>query len=637
MSRGLWQRSRPVLIYGGIVLSIGILLVLSLFYQAALERALGRWWWIAMILLAEVLLLAPVFLMNRRARPSMTRQTSHPAQSLDDSARQLPRMRDLQRLFKVTVRLAVRRLGAQHAAIYIEEDGSYRLAAQYGRKVGRQIHTLEADGPLVQWLTHQRRPLDRLVAQARALHDDKKHVDPFRRLHLILDNLQAELVVPAFRVKHLYGFVAVGVPSHGRTFSEPEIRALARLAQACAKALGYARSYEELKTNAQKLYSAQERLVRQERMVAAGRLAMGLAHEIKNPLAAIKTFAEFLPERFDDPQFREEFTHIVGKEVDRINLIVESLSEFSKPLLKVEPVDVQQILNDTIALLSSDCLKREVTVQRCLAPLPILVPADASQLKQAFLNLCVNALDAMPRGGELAIACCYKGSHAMIRISDTGVGIPNEHVPRLFDPFFSTKDSSMGLGLSIVKQIIDQHFGSIHVESQVGAGTTFEIRLPWAMELAVGTSPAKEKAGDEAIKLAVPVDLLIVDDEPRIRDLLREHFEALGCRVRGVPSGEQALTSVAAKPPQLILLDLKLEDEMDGFEVLQRVKTLYPSLPVIVITGTYNDEATEQRVREMGAVACLHKPLQLPLLHRHIAALAQVAPQANGTGLRALG
>jgi nitrogen-specific signal transduction histidine kinase/CheY-like chemotaxis protein len=403
------------------------------------------------------------------------------------------------------------------------------------------------------------------------------------------------------------------------------------LANGCATAIDNVRSYQQLKTTAQQLHSAQERLIQQERMVAAGRLAMGLAHEIKNPLAAIKTFSEFLSERYDDPAFRREFTAVLGKEVDRIAQAVQSLSEFAKPLLpKLEPIDVQQILRETVALLSTQCLKQRIIVQQSYEPDPILVLASGNQLKQAVLNLCINALEAMPDGGTLTVSCAYRDGEALIRIADTGMGIPKEHLETLFDPFFTTKPNGMGLGLAVVKQIVEQHYGSIRIDSQVGSGTVFEVALSWATTYPQSpgtrstTAPLPTFETDGPV---VPIDLLVVDDEPKIREQLTEAFEAKGCRVWSAATAEEAIQQVSVRPPQLALVDLKLDATNSGYDLLKQLKTVWPLLPVMVITGICADEATHQKVQELGAIDCYHKPIDLRTLQRKVFQLAAQLPR----------
>lgn len=592
-----------------------------------LETTLGAWWWVVVVGFAQFLAVAAVSIVRRLAPAPRT--SDRTTKLLEATVRALPRLRQRDRMLRLLARILVRCFDASHATVYLvnPERSAYHLVASHGPERPSRIPQLETDSPLVQWLREHRiplRPADCPPTTSGSPLADR--LNPYRRLSFILENLHAQVIVPSFSGRRLLGFLVLGERLNHRSYTEAEVSALVRLARECAIALQTVTSSGELSTVTSKLHSAEERLVRQERMVAAGRLAMGLAHEIKNPLSAIKTFAEFLPERHEDPKFRQEFAAIVGKEVDRISRIVQSLSDFAKPvLLKLETVDVQKLLRELLTMLSNDCLKRNVTIEQQLEPTPILLPADPGQLKQVFLNLCVNALDAMPQGGTLTVGCQLEGQEVVIRITDTGTGIAPAHLPVLFDPFFSTKDTGMGLGLSVVKQILEQHLGTIQVESQMGQGSTFTIRLPLAVKFTTRMGTTRREPGDgpmlETHRLPIPLDVLVVDDEPKIRDLLKEGFEVLGCRVRAAASGEEALRLVEEERPQLVLLDLKLE-AMDGFTVLQELHQRDPALPVLVITGS-SDAEVDRKVEALGALACIHKPLDLPALQSRIGELAE--------------
>jgi signal transduction histidine kinase len=215
-----------------------------------------------------------------------------------------------------------------------------------------------------------------------------------------------------------------------------------------------------------------------DQMKAVGTLAAGLAHEIKNPLSAIKTFTEHLDEHYQDPSFRAKFRKIVGSEVDRINLIVQQLLEFAKPVPpKLMPVQVTRIIEDTLAFLTNDLVQRHVEVQRRYAD-PGQVLADPQQLKQVFLNLMLNSLQAMNGRGQLSLATAREGSELVVTLRDNGNGIAAKDLPHIFEPFYTTKDGGTGLGLAVVQGIIREHGGRILVESEPGKGTTVTVSLP---------------------------------------------------------------------------------------------------------------------------------------------------------------
>ncbi len=222
-------------------------------------------------------------------------------------------------------------------------------------------------------------------------------------------------------------------------------------------------------------------LRKSDQMKAVATLAAGLAHEIKNPLSAIKTFTEFLPERYQEPGFLEKFHRIVGQEVEKIHATVQNLLAFAKPqAIKRERLALAPLVQDMVTLLAGDCLKRQVQVEEAV-PAELYVLGDRTQLKQVLLNLCLNSLEAMDgSGGLLRIAATQQDGQVLLTVHDTGPGIAPEALSKVFDPFFTTKATGTGLGLSVVQGIIQEHGGRISLTSQVGQGTTVTVRLPVA-------------------------------------------------------------------------------------------------------------------------------------------------------------
>jgi PAS domain S-box-containing protein len=234
---------------------------------------------------------------------------------------------------------------------------------------------------------------------------------------------------------------------------------------------------------------------RSDRLASLGTLSAGMAHEIKNPLVSIKTFAQLLPERYQDSDFRETFSNLIGHEIDRIDSLVNQLLRFArpaKPLLK--PMHVHAVLEKSLQLVGHRLYQKEIKLTRSWQADVDTIRADADQLEQVFLNFFLNAMDAMKHDGEMVVsteirpaeewAAAISGtngdSHEILRITirDNGEGIRSEDIPHVFDPFFTTKDYGTGLGLSVVHGIIQEHEGQIEVESELTKGTAFHILLP---------------------------------------------------------------------------------------------------------------------------------------------------------------
>jgi PAS domain S-box-containing protein len=234
---------------------------------------------------------------------------------------------------------------------------------------------------------------------------------------------------------------------------------------------------------------------RSDRLASLGTLSAGMAHEIKNPLVSIKTFAQLLPERYNDSDFRETFSSLIVHEIDRIDALVNQLLRFARPAKPVlRPMHVHEVLEKTLSLVQHRLYQKEIKLTRSWDAGVDTIRADADQLEQVFLNFFLNAMDAMKRGGELTViteirsgdgiiqqlsANGSEGEEALrISIRDTGEGIRSEDIPHVFDPFFTTKDFGTGLGLSVVHGIIQEHGGQIEVESELAKGTAFHIFLP---------------------------------------------------------------------------------------------------------------------------------------------------------------
>lgn len=223
-----------------------------------------------------------------------------------------------------------------------------------------------------------------------------------------------------------------------------------------------------------------QELERSERLKVASTLALGLAHEIKNPLSTIKTFSEYLPQNYKNDEFVSKFAHLIPKEIERINDIVCQLLQFSKPAPPhLKEVLLYQLLQETLTFLQSEFLRRKIKLNESYQDSQLKIKADPDQIKQAILNILLNAIDAMPEGGTLTIETKNTdNSFIELTIKDTGCGIDENDLTHIFDPFFSKKENGTGLGLSITYQIVKNHTGSIKVASNKNNGSSFTIKIP---------------------------------------------------------------------------------------------------------------------------------------------------------------
>jgi len=240
------------------------------------------------------------------------------------------------------------------------------------------------------------------------------------------------------------------------------------------------------------IYKIQEEILRMDRLVSLGKLSSGIAHELRNPLAGIKTTAQALGEELTEEDPRREYLQRITKEIDRLNELLKTFFSFAKPQkLNLTPCHVRDIINEIIPFLIKEIADKGIRFEEKYDPYLPRIKADKTQMHQVFLNLFLNAIQAMPEGGELKIGVSSfvsaggdgpRQNFIKAIVSDTGKGIPPHMIDRIFDPFFTTKPKGIGLGLSIAYQIINKHGGTIKVESQWEKGTSFVITLPENVE-----------------------------------------------------------------------------------------------------------------------------------------------------------
>jgi signal transduction histidine kinase len=210
-----------------------------------------------------------------------------------------------------------------------------------------------------------------------------------------------------------------------------------------------------------------------------GELTAGVAHEVRNPLGIIRASVQLME---DADCTRERVTgaaQVIKQEIDRLDRVIKALLDFGRPSAPtMRPVSVSQVLEDVALFARTFASRARVEIVEDYAPRISDVMADPEQLKQVFVNLISNAVQAMPDGGTLTITTGHENGFVFVRFTDTGAGIPPDVLGRVFDPFVSTRDDGTGLGLTIVHRIVDDHDGHMEVSSEPGTGTVFTVWLP---------------------------------------------------------------------------------------------------------------------------------------------------------------
>lgn len=235
------------------------------------------------------------------------------------------------------------------------------------------------------------------------------------------------------------------------------------------------------------LAQTQDELIRSEKLISLGRLSAGVAHEVRNPLNAMKGAIEYLRRRCGNDPIVEEYTQLVAEEIDRLSQFVSDFLYFAKELTpKVTPTDINRLITSTLHLYEEHAQKKDIRFHRHLSSEIPDNLVDPSQMTQVLMNMLINAMDAMPAGGDITITSRLlkdRGKNkaedvVQVTIEDTGCGIPADELKNVFDPFFSTKDNGTGLGLPISLGIVENHRGKIRVISQEGRGTSVIIEWP---------------------------------------------------------------------------------------------------------------------------------------------------------------
>lgn len=380
---------------------------------------------------------------------------------------------DLQSLSKRIIETITQTMGVEKASLFLlnEEKGSYSLFESKNIKMTASTPELSKDDPLPHYL----KKIGEIIIKeelAKGANISELN-DVIKKMSL----LEAEMSIPLISKGQLIGMINLGYKFNKDIYSHEDIELLSTLANQTAIAIENARLYEDLRKS--KSY-----IRRADRLASLGTLTAGLAHEIRNPLVAIKTLTQLLPERLDDEEFRTQFLQIASGEVDRISSLVTELLEFARPSdPKLELENINTILDGMLLLASTETKKKQINIIKNFASDLPPVQIDREQIKQVFLNILLNAVDATRENGKITVktqSFIKPGGepYAQIEFTDTGCGIPEEYLEDIFNPFFTTKSTGSGLGLSISNQIIQDHRGYIDVESQMGKGASFFINLP---------------------------------------------------------------------------------------------------------------------------------------------------------------
>jgi two-component system NtrC family sensor kinase len=301
--------------------------------------------------------------------------------------------------------------------------------------------------------------------------------------------------------RRIADLVLTGRPPE-RPFTDQDWALALAAAGRAGQAIRNAQLYDEVRALLREREETQAQLIHTEKMSALGRLTASIAHEINNPIQSVLSCLNLAAEELEEEGRRDKldrYLDIAEGEIERIAAIVRRMRDFYRPAIHGrQPIDPHEILEGVLALTAKQLQYANVEIRRAWSDDLPIVEADPDHLKQVFLNLTLNAADAMPQGGVFEVHTARdqlpgQGDAVRIEFRDSGVGIPPDVQARLFEPFFTTKEDGSGLGLYITYGIVESHHGQIGVESRPGQGTTFTILLP--VEQPQEAQPSKSGAG----------------------------------------------------------------------------------------------------------------------------------------------
>ena len=364
----------------------------------------------------------------------------------------------------------------------------------------------------------------------------------------------------------------------------------------------------------------EEHLLRAQRMESIGTLAGGIAHDLNNILSPIVMSVEMLGLKDNDPETKR-WLSLIGENAERGADLIKQVLTFARGREGERiPVQVKHIVKDLVNVLH-ETLPKSISLKYDVATSPWLISADPTQIHQVLMNVCLNARDAMPDGGTLKVAVenikidenyvrmnpeARPGGYVQMTVEDTGTGMKEETVKRIFDPFFTSKalGHGTGLGLSTALTIVKSHEGFINVYSELGRGTRFSIALP-AMEDEVETA-VQESAS--AYRRGNGETVLVIDDEENIIQITVATLEHFGYKTISAADGAEGLAVYKERPGKvdLVLTDMSMP-EMDGPSMIKTLRSIDPSIKIVGMSGLMNSEQTAE-LESLQVAAFLTKP-----------------------------
>ncbi|HXH83495.1 MAG TPA: GAF domain-containing protein [Candidatus Tectomicrobia bacterium] len=531
---------------------------------------------------------------------------------LADASTVLALSLDYEETLQSIAALAVPRLADWCIVHVLEEDGGVRRLAV--------VHSDPAKVRLAQWL-QRRYPMDmkaplgpaRVMRTGRsefyqelpdellvAFAQDASHLAELRAL-----GLRSAMIVPLTARGQVLGTISFVTAESGRRYTAPDLAVAEDLGRRAAFAVDHAR-----------LYRAAQRADRHKDEFLAI-----LAHELRSPLTPILSAMRIIGRRVPDQPSVQRSREVVERQVRHLARLLDDLLDVSRISrgrieLRRIPVQLASVVADALETTRAQIDERRHRLTVSMPDSSITLMADPTRLAQVFTNLLVNAARYTPPGGEIAIAAAVDGEEAVVRVRDSGLGIPRDMLNRVFDPFAQVDVhrergfGGLGIGLTLVRRLVELHGGSVTAHSEgLGHGSEFVVRLPVAAPGAA--PPPASRRPTEAVSRHV----LVIEDEADNRQMLREVLELEGHRVAVASDGASGVALALTERPDIALVDIGLP-VLDGYEVARRLRKAFgQSIRLVALTG-YGQEQDRARAREAGFDAHVVKPVELDDLLR---------------------
>ncbi|MBI3636226.1 MAG: GAF domain-containing protein [Candidatus Rokubacteria bacterium] len=556
------------------------------------------------------------------------------AEALARLGRELTGTLDVERMAELVARGVVQVLETRGAAVYrLETDGSLPLLAAFGIDAGvvRTI-TLQPGEGLGGRAVAERR----VVVSRNVLQDPTLVLSPWLRDRIERSGYRMGVGIPLVAHDRVVGVITIAA-EEGREFSTEDLQSLQTFADQAALAFENARLYKTAQDSLARLRETQAQLVQAAKLSALGQLVSGVAHELNNPLSVIIGYGQLLLSR-DMPEPIKHPVQLMVAQGDRMAKIVRNLLYFARQRPPERgPADVHQVIEQTLALRANQLSLLDIKIEREFAADLPTINADPQQLQQVFLNLLLNAEQAITTdrqgGGRIVFRTSLAPGKKSVRaqVIDDGPGIRGDDMPHVFEPFFTTKEVGVGtgLGLSVSYGIVEEHGGRLSVESRPGE-TVFTLELPVGEvteQPVAPPAPAAALASSGQGRVA-----LVVEDEVPVLDLVSELLREVGWDVDTAPGGRMALEKLRARRYDVVVSDVRMPDG-DGESLYRGALGVDRTLRGrwVIITGDTANREALKFLREEG-LPILEKPFQpalfLDVVRRLASSLTATTPSA---------